>query len=91
MTEEQQAPLHALDELAELEAREPRQRRTWAFWLLLLPLASVVYPPLYDHGDPRLAGIPFFVWYQLVAVAFGGIVTGAVYLIRGTEQSLGQQ
>jgi hypothetical protein len=56
--------------------------------LLLLPLAAVIYPPLYDHRHPSLAGIPFFVWYQLAAVVFGGVVTGVVYLLRGHEKSL---
>jgi hypothetical protein len=56
--------------------------------LLLLPIASIVYPPLYDRRHPTLAGIPFFVWYQLGAVVFGGVVTGVVYVLRGTERSL---
>jgi hypothetical protein len=66
------------------------QRRRWALLLLLLPLAAVIYPPLYDHRHPTLAGIPFFVWYQLAAVVFGGAVTGVVYLLRGTEQSFSE-
>jgi hypothetical protein len=64
------------------------QGRPWAFLLLLLPIASIVYPPLYDRRHPTLAGIPFFVWYQLAAVVFGGVVTGVVYVLRGTERSL---
>ena len=50
--------------------------------LLALPVAAVVVPPLYARDAPRLAGIPFFVWYQLAAVVFGGLVTGVVYLLR---------
>jgi len=50
--------------------------------LLLLPVAAVVYPPLYNRRHPSLAGMPFFVWYQLAAVVFGGVVTGVVYLLR---------
>ena len=63
-------------------------RRPWALWLLLLPLAIVIYPPLYSHRPPCVAGVPFFVWYQIAAVvAFGGVVTGVVYLLRGTERN----
>jgi hypothetical protein len=80
--------LHPLDELAELEAAKPRQRRPWALLILLVPVAAVVVPPLYNGDSPRVAGVPFFVWYQLAAVTFGGIVTGIVYLLRGTERSL---
>ncbi len=81
-------PVHPLDELEALESVEPRQRRPWTLLLLLVPVAVVVYPPLYDHDRPSIAGLPFFVWYQLAAVAFGGLVTGIVYLLRGTERSL---
>jgi hypothetical protein len=63
------------------------QGRRWALLLLLLPIAAVVWPPLYDHRGPTLIGIPFFVWYQFVAVLFGGLVTGIVYVLVGTERS----
>jgi len=66
------------------------QGRRWAFLLLLLPVASIIYPPLYDHRHPTLVGVPFFVWYQFAAVIFGGLVTGVVYLLRGTERSVPQ-
>lgn len=71
-----------LDELDDLQSSEPPQRRSWALWLLLLPAVSVLYPPLYSHRTPTIAGVPFFVWYQIVAVVFGGAVTGVVYLLR---------
>ena len=63
------------------------RRRRFALLLLLVPVATIVYPPLYDRDHPALAGIPFFVWYQLAAVVFGGVVTGVVYLLRGGERS----
>jgi hypothetical protein len=81
------AELHPLDHLALIEAEDRvHTRRPWALWLLLIPVATIVYPPLYNHRHPIVAGLPFFVWYQLVAVAFGGVVTGVVYLLRGTER-----
>ena len=52
-----------------------------ALWLLLLPVASIVVPPLYARDSPHLAGIPFFVWYQFAAVIFGGAVTALVYVL----------
>ena len=64
-----------------------REGRRWALVLLLLPIATVIYPPLYNHRDPALGGIPFFVWYQLVAVVFGGVVTGVVYLLMTDRQT----
>lgn len=58
-------------------------RRRWALALFVLPIAAVVYPPLYDRRTPTLGGVPFFVWYQLAVVVLAGAVTGAVYLLRG--------
>jgi hypothetical protein len=69
-------------------AEERPQGRRWALLLLLLPIAAIIYPPLYDHRRPTLAGVPFFVWYQFAAVVFGGLITGVVYLLRGTERSV---
>jgi hypothetical protein len=62
------------------------QHRRWVFALYVLPVAAVVFPVLYNRVHPELAGVPFFVWYQFVAVVFGAVVTGAVYLLRGTER-----
>jgi hypothetical protein len=70
------------------ERRSPG--RPWALLLLLLPIAAIIYPPLYDHRRPTLVGVPFFVWYQFAAVVFGGLITGIVYLLRGTERSLSE-
>jgi hypothetical protein len=74
--------VNPLDELAELEAEQPRPHR-WALLLLILPLAAVLWPPLFNRDHPTLIGMPFFVWYQLAGVAVGGIVTGIVYELSG--------
>jgi Protein of unknown function (DUF3311) len=79
-----------LDELDEILATEPQQHRPWALWLLLVPAATVLYPPLYSYRSPALGGVPFFVWYQIAAVVFGGVVTGIVYLLRGAEGGTGR-
>lgn len=82
------ARLSAFDELQRLEASDAPQRRPWSLWLLLVPMLAIAYPPLYSRRDPAIAGIPFFVWYLVLAVVFGGAVTAVVYLLRGTEGSL---
>ena len=61
----------------------PHARRRWAPVLFVLPIAAVIWPPLYDRRSPTLGGVPFFVWYQLAVVVLAGVVTGAVYLRRG--------
>ena len=32
--------------------------------LLVLPCLTAMAVPLYARADPRLAGVPFFYWYQ---------------------------
>jgi hypothetical protein len=56
--------------------------RGWALALLLLPFVFLLWVPLYARIDPKLAGIPFFVWYQFAWVIVGSLVTGIVYRLR---------
>jgi hypothetical protein len=52
--------------------------RRWYF-LLLLPFAGLLYPPLYATEDPELFGFPFFYWYQFAWVPVTAAVTYFVY------------
>ena len=58
----------------------PTRTRTspWA-WLLVVPVLAVLWPPLYNHRDPTLFGVPFFYWYQLAVVPVGVLCTVLVY------------
>jgi len=49
--------------------------------LLLIPFVALLYPPFYAGLTPRLAGIPFFIWYQFLWVVIGVSITGVVYAI----------
>ncbi|MBX6765257.1 MAG: DUF3311 domain-containing protein [Rubrobacteraceae bacterium] len=65
----------------------PRRERSGKsdLWLLLLlvPFVGLLYPPFYAHLEPRLGGVPFFIWYQFVWVIVGVAVTSIVYRMRG--------
>ena len=52
--------------------------RAW-YLLLLLPLAGLLYPPLYSTEDPELLGFPFFYWYQFAWVPLTAGITYFVY------------
>jgi hypothetical protein len=41
------------DRHSEQRSRRARSARRW-YWLLLLPFAALVYPPLYSHDTARL-------------------------------------
>jgi hypothetical protein len=38
--------------------------RVAAYTGLALPFAAILWVPLYARTEPRLAGLPFFYWYQ---------------------------
>ncbi len=45
-----------------------------SYLLLLLPFVGLLYPPFYARLEPRLSGIPFFIWYQFSWIAGGALV-----------------
>ena len=53
--------------------------RAW-YWLLAIPLIALLVPPIYNHSDPQIAGIPFFYWYQFAWVPLSVVVTALVYI-----------
>jgi hypothetical protein len=65
----------------------PARRRRWTRVLLIVPFFALLFPTLYAHADPRLAGIPFFIWYQFLWVIGGVAITGVVYFLdRGGDE-----
>ena len=66
-------------------AQPPPKRdinKRW-YWLLLLPLAATLVPPIYNSDHPRLIGIPFFYWYEMAMIFVSVACTVAVY--RATQ------
>jgi hypothetical protein len=64
-------------------AERERRNRAW-YWLLVLPLLGTLIPPIYNHKDPTLIGIPFFYWYQLAWIFISVACTAVVYRkVRG--------
>jgi hypothetical protein len=59
-----------------------KQRRDWSWWyfLLLIELIAVLWPPFYNRAEPVLIGMPFFYWYQLLWVFVGAILTAIVHV-----------
>lgn len=40
---------------------------------------GLLIPPIYNHAEPELIGLPFFYWYQLAWVPISVAVTALVY------------
>jgi hypothetical protein len=63
----------------------------WSWWYLLfiIQLVAIVWPPFYNRAEPTFIGIPFFYWYQLLAVIVGAILTAIVYFAIAHEPRSG--
>jgi FtsH-binding integral membrane protein len=66
-------------------AETQKRRGGWSWWYLLfiVQLALVIWPPFYNKAEPAFFAIPFFYWYQLVAVLISAVLTAIVYF--GTD------
>lgn len=65
--------------VADATARAQRSDHHPINWLLLLPLALTLFPPIYNSIDPSIADVPFFYWYQMAAIVVSVLVTLLVY------------
>jgi hypothetical protein len=65
--------------------RERRSDRSPWYWLLLVPILVLIYPPLFNSDGPKLGGLPFFYWYQLAMVPVSVVTTAIVYLKTRTD------
>jgi len=53
--------------------------RRWWYWLLVIPFAATLVPPIYARMDPQLFGFPFFYWYQILWIALSAAIVFFVY------------
>jgi len=66
-------------------ATEPAHRRDGHFnfrlvnLLLLIPLVGTLPPMFYNSVDPKIGGMPFFYWYQLLWIPISVAITYVVY------------
>jgi hypothetical protein len=47
--------------------------------LLAIPYIAMLWVPFYNRVEPRLAGIPFFYWYQLLWILLGSLLLFVVW------------
>ncbi len=62
-----------------------------AYALLLGEVLVILVPSVYGRATPKLFGIPFFYWFQLLWIIVAMVVTGIAYLLlewadAGTER-----
>lgn len=62
--------------------RSPTSRGSrWWYALLLLPFIVLSAVPLFNRIEPRLFGIPFFWWFQLMWIPLTACLTALVYFM----------
>ena len=52
-----------------------------AYALLLGECLVILIPSVYGRATPKLFGIPFFYWFQLLWIIVGMVVTGIAHLL----------
>jgi hypothetical protein len=51
----------------------------WWYILLIIPFIAMLWPSSYSTAEPKLVGMPFFYWYQLLWVIISAVLTAVVY------------
>jgi Protein of unknown function (DUF3311) len=72
----------AVDPAPPRESRRPA--RSAVNWLLVIPLIGTLIPAFYNKANPKLFGIPFFYWYQLLWIPIA--VTITIVVFRATRE-----
>jgi uncharacterized membrane protein len=58
-----------------------KKNRTRLLWLLLLPFIVTLWPGLYNQAQPAFLGIPFFYWFQILAIFLTAILMAFLYFL----------
>jgi len=56
-----------------------------AGFLLGIAIVFPLYVPAYSADEPRLAGMPFFYWYQMMWIPITSALVGISYWLVGRE------
>lgn len=71
-------------------AAGPSRRFTPWYLLLLVPLLMLV-TPWFNRATPKIAGLPFFYWFQFLFVLVGVACVWIVYLVTRNEPTVTDQ
>jgi hypothetical protein len=65
--------------------RSAKRISPW-YLALLVPYVGTLWVPFFNTLEPRLAGVPYFYWYQFLWIGIGAGLTGAVYFATRAEE-----
>jgi hypothetical protein len=71
----------------DVPTRGPARSGPYIITGILLAIAVVVplFVPAYSVDEPRLAGLPFFYWYQMMWIPITSGLVGTSYWLVGKE------
>ncbi|HYZ57105.1 MAG TPA: DUF3311 domain-containing protein [Streptosporangiaceae bacterium] len=61
-------------------------RHVLAGVLLIVPVVAYLWVPSYAKASPRVAGFPFFYWWQLLWLVITVVLMGAAYFLVRNER-----
>lgn len=53
----------------------------------MVPVVLALCVPLYQRTTPKLAGVPFFFWFQMLMAVAAAIACGTTYLLLFRHES----
>jgi uncharacterized membrane protein len=62
-----------------------RLKRRWLIPLIFIPFFFTLWVPSFNTIEPRLAGVPFFYWYQMSWILLSAGLTFLVYLLTDSK------
>lgn len=71
----------------DVPTRGPARSGPYVITGILLAIAIVVplFVPAYSHDEPRLAGMPFFYWYQMMWIPITSGLVGISFWLVSKE------
>ena len=72
-------------------ARDSHPRALITLGLLLVPVLTALAVPVYSRATPRLAGVPFFYWFQAGCVLLAAVCLATALLVSRDGEPSGSR
>ncbi len=66
------------------------KKTSWLWYSLLsIPCVGMLWVPFYNDVEPKLAGVPYFYWYQFAWIPVTAALTALVHVCTDQSRSDG--
>jgi uncharacterized membrane protein len=63
----------------EIPRMAQRRGPNWLRIVLIIPFIATLWVPFYNQMNPRVFGVPFFYWYQMLWVPLSALLILVVF------------